>query len=140
MAGNAARLRGSVCGRRGHRSLRAARSGRDGDRGLPHDIARAPTLYVRYPLLRLAAGRGALWFFAFCAIWAGLAVALSQPPFSYSPERIGWYAVAGLLGVAATRIAGVWTDRIGARRVILVGLVLAVVSAVGLAAFLSIPL
>ncbi|MBF6180867.1 MFS transporter [Nocardia otitidiscaviarum] len=96
-----------------------------------------PTLYVRYPLLRLAAGRGALWFFAFCAIWAGLAVALSQPPFSYSPERIGWYAVAGLLGVAATRIAGVWTDRIGARRVILVGLVLAVVSAVGLAAFLS---
>jgi transposase len=68
-------------------------------------LRRLPSLYARFPVLRLAAGRGALWFFAFCAVWAGLAVALSQPPFSYSSERIGMYAVAGLLGVVATRIA-----------------------------------
>ncbi|MCC3326505.1 MFS transporter [Nocardia abscessus] len=84
-----------------------------------------PGLYSRFSALRLAAGRGALWFFAFCTIWAGLAVALSQPPFSYSAERIGMYAFAGLLGVVATRISGTWTDRIGAQRVILVGLALA---------------
>jgi predicted MFS family arabinose efflux permease len=96
-----------------------------------------PALYTRYPVLRLAAGRGTLWFFAFCTIWAGLAVALSQPPFSYSPERIGLYAFAGLLGVAATRISGMWTDRIGARRVILIGLALAGLSTGALAAFLS---
>ncbi|MGY2061082.1 MFS transporter, partial [Nocardia gipuzkoensis] len=96
-----------------------------------------PALYARYPALRLAASRGSLWFFAFCTIWAGLAVALSQPPFSYSPERIGLYACAGLLGIAATRISGAWTDRLGARRVILIGLALAIVSAAALAAFVS---
>ncbi|WP_280317401.1 MFS transporter [Nocardia wallacei] len=96
-----------------------------------------PGLYARYPLLRTAAGRGALWFFAFCAIWAGLAVALSGPPFSYSPERIGLYAVAGLLGIVATRASGAWTDRVGARRVILLGLALAGLGAAALAVSLS---
>ncbi|MDI9896495.1 MFS transporter [Rhodococcus sp. IEGM 1381] len=96
-----------------------------------------PGLFVRHPLLRLAAGRGALWFFAFCTVWAGLAVALSQPPFSYSAERIGLYAFAGLLGILATRLAGVWTDRVGARAVILVGLVLAVLAAAAMSLFLS---
>jgi predicted MFS family arabinose efflux permease len=96
-----------------------------------------PLLYVRFPSLRLAVGRGTLWFFAFCAVWAGLAAALSQPPYSYSSERIGLYAVAGLLGIAATRLAGAWTDRIGARTVILVGLTVAVTAAAGLGACLS---
>lgn len=91
-----------------------------------------PELYIRFSALRLAAGRGALWFFAFCAIWAGLAVALSQPPFSYSAERIGMYALAGLLGVAATRVSGTWTDRVGARRIILVGLILAIAATAAL--------
>jgi predicted MFS family arabinose efflux permease len=98
-----------------------------------------PSLYVRFPSLRLAVGRGTLWFFAFCAVWAGLAVALSQPPYSYSSERIGLYAVAGLLGIAATRVAGAWTDRVGARTVILVGLVVALTAAAGLGASLSNP-
>jgi predicted MFS family arabinose efflux permease len=84
-----------------------------------------PGLFVRYAVLRVAATRGALWFFAFCALWAGLAVALSAPPYSYSAERIGLYALAGLSGILATQVAGAWTDRVGARRVILVGLVLA---------------
>ncbi|MFD7842951.1 MFS transporter [Nocardia sp. NPDC059764] len=96
-----------------------------------------PALFTRHPALRLAAIRGSLWFFAFCAIWAGLAVALSQPPFSYSPERIGLYAFAGLLGIIATRIAGSWTDRIGARRVILLGLPLAIAGTAILAVTLS---
>ncbi len=84
-----------------------------------------PSLFANHAALRLAALRGALWFFGFCAVWAALAVALSQPPFSYSAERIGMYALAGLSGIAATRVAGVWTDRVGARKVILVGLALA---------------
>ncbi|MGY0498961.1 MFS transporter [Nocardia sp. FBN12] len=96
-----------------------------------------PGLFARFAALRWAAARGALWFFAFCAIWAGLAVALSQPPYSYSPERIGLYACAGLAGVVATRIAGNWTDRVGHRRVILVGLALALTSVVGLGVALS---
>jgi predicted MFS family arabinose efflux permease len=96
-----------------------------------------PGLYVRFPALRLAAFRGSLWFFAFCAIWAGLAVALSQPPCSFSAERIGLYGFAGLLGIVATRVAGAWTDRVGARRVLLVGLVIALVASAVLGACLS---
>ena len=96
-----------------------------------------PVLYVRCAPLRLAAGRGTLWFFAFCAVWAGLGVALSQPPFSYSSERIGVYAFAGLVGIVATRVAGAWTDRVGARKVLLVGLVVALTAAAILAACLS---
>jgi predicted MFS family arabinose efflux permease len=100
-------------------------------------LRRLPTLYLRCAPLRLAASRGTLWFFAFCAVWAGLGVALSQPPFSYSPERIGVYALAGLLGIAATRVAGAWTDRVGAHRVLLIGLVVAFAAAATLGIFLS---
>jgi predicted MFS family arabinose efflux permease len=96
-----------------------------------------PGLYVSSSALRLAAARGSLWFFAFCAVWAGLAVALSQPPFSYSSEHIGLFAFAGLLGIVATRVAGAWTDRVGARKVILVGLVLALAATAPLGACLS---
>lgn len=77
-------------------------------------LARIPCVY-RLSLLRLAAARGACWFLAFCAMWAGIAVSLSQPPFRYSAEHIGWYAAAGLLGIPATNLAGRLTDRIRAR-------------------------
>jgi predicted MFS family arabinose efflux permease len=100
-------------------------------------LRRLPHLYFRFPALRLAAGRGTLWFFAFCAVWAGIAVALSQPPFSYSSERIGLYAFAGLLGIVGTRVSGAWTDRVGARKVIVVGLVVALAASTMLGACLS---
>jgi predicted MFS family arabinose efflux permease len=107
------------------------------DRGYLATLRSIPGLYRRYSALRLAAVRGALWFFAFCAVWSGLAVALSEPPYSYSAERIGLYAFAGILGIAATRVAGAWTDRVGARRVILCGLCLAGLAAAALAVSLS---
>ncbi|MET8911006.1 MFS transporter [Micromonospora sp. NPDC004551] len=98
-------------------------------RGYLSTLRTLPGLFVRHATLRVAALRGALWFFAFCAVWGGLAVALSQPPYSYPAERIGLYALAGLSGIFATQVAGAWTDRVGARRVIIVGLVLAGVAA-----------
>ncbi|MFE3176142.1 MFS transporter [Amycolatopsis sp. NPDC059090] len=103
------------------------------NRGYLATLRSIPGLYLRYSALRLAAVRGTLWFFAFCAVWSGIAVALSKPPFSYSAERIGLYAFAGILGMLATRIAGSWTDRVGARRVILCGLSLAGVASAALA-------
>jgi predicted MFS family arabinose efflux permease len=106
--------------------------------GFVANLARLPGLF-RVARLRLAASRGALWFFAFCVVWAGLAVALSQPPFSYSSQRIGGYALAGLLGIVATRVAGAWTDRVGARRVVLIGLVIALVAAATLGLCLPSP-
>lgn len=95
------------------------------ERGYFSTLRSLPGLFVRHTPLRVAALRGSLWYFAFCAVWAGLAVALSEPPYSYSAERIGLYALAGLSGILATQIAGARTDRDGARRVILTGLVLA---------------
>ncbi|WP_020661554.1 MFS transporter [Amycolatopsis benzoatilytica] len=106
------------------------------ERGYLATLRSIPGLYRRYSALRFAAMRGTLWFFAFCAVWSGLAVALSEAPYGYSAERIGQYAFAGILGILATRIAGVWTDRVGARRVVRWGLALAGIASVALVAAL----
>lgn len=108
-------------------------------RGCLSTVRGIPRLYAAHPALRGAAARGVLWFFAFCTVWAGLAVALSAPPFSYTPARIGLYALAGLLGIVAARVSGACTERFGARRVILTGLVLALGSAVLLGVCLPEP-
>ncbi len=98
-----------------------------------------PGLYRRFAGLRRAAIAGTAWFFAFCAVWSGLAVALSAPPYGYSADRIGLYAAAGLLGIFATRISGILTDRFGARSVIMIGLIIAGAAAVLLGVSLDNP-
>ena len=101
-------------------------------------LARLPALLRQRPL-RLAAARGACWFLAFCAVWAGIAVALSGPPFGYSAEHIGYYAAAGLLGIPATQVAGRLTDRVGARTVLVGGLTVALLALLSLAFTLRNP-
>lgn len=101
-------------------------------------LAGLPGLLRLHPL-RLAAARGACWFLAFCAMWAGIAVALSRPPFAYSAEHIGYYAAAGLLGIPATQLAGRLTDRVGARTVLVGGLALASLALLSLAFVLPCP-
>ena len=98
-------------------------------RGYLSTLRSLPGLVVRDATLRVASLRGALWFFAFCAVWAGLSVALSAAPYGYSAGRIGLYALAGLSGILVTPVAGALTDRIGAGRVVALGLTLAGVAA-----------
>ncbi|VXC24306.1 MFS transporter [Aeromicrobium sp. 9AM] len=111
----------------------------NGQNGYLATLRSMPRLFARFAPLRLAAARGTAWFFAFCAIWGGLAVALSEPPYSYSAERIGLYALAGLSGIMATRVAGLLTDRHGHRVVILAGLSFAGVAAAALGFVLDSP-
>lgn len=57
---------------------------------------------------------------------------LVQPPYAATSEQVGLYALAGLSGLVATPIAGRRTDRVGARRVVLTGLVLALAAVIPL--------
>ena len=85
-------------------------------------IRALPGLLRSIRQLRTSAVAGSLWFFAFSLVWVGLSLALARPPVDLSSARIGGYALAGLLGVAATRVAGAAADRYGSRTVILAGL------------------
>ncbi len=87
-----------------------------------------PGLPIVFPQLRASTMAGMLWFFAFSAIWVGLAISLAEPPWSLGADAIGLYSLAGLLGLFITPMAGRWADRYGARPVKLVGLVAAAVS------------
>lgn len=105
---------------------------------LPRTIPQAPESYLvelismpgllrTYPSLGVAAFSGALWFFAFSLIWVSLSLALAMPPLNLPPTIVGLYSLAGLAGIAATRIAGQMADEFGSRPVVLAALGLALV-------------
>ncbi|HEX3811686.1 MAG TPA: MFS transporter [Mycobacteriales bacterium] len=93
-------------------------------------IRSLPRLLASNRVLRIAAMSGALWFLSFNLIWVSLSLALSLPPLNLSSAVIGLYSLAGLLGIAATRIAGALADRHPAHLIILAGLALSFVSTV----------
>lgn len=72
---------------------------------------------------------GMLWFFAFNLIWVGLIVRLAAPPYHLNAGSIGLYSLAGLTGLAMTRIAGGLADRFGNCRVMVCGLLCASLAA-----------
>ncbi|NYE94995.1 putative MFS family arabinose efflux permease [Psychromicrobium silvestre] len=98
-----------------------------------------PKLLKKHRLLRVATISGALWFFAFSLIWVSVSIALALPPLNFPPSVIGLYALAGLLGILATRVAGSLADRFGSVPVILSGLGLAGLCALVLAWTLELP-
>ncbi|MFL6112702.1 MAG: MFS transporter [Catenulispora sp.] len=83
--------------------------------------------------LRVAAAAGSLWFLAFSLVWVGLSLALSQAPLHRSSTQVGLYSLAGLVGIAGTRVGGRLADRHGSRRVVVGGLALACASTLVLA-------
>ena len=70
-------------------------------------LRRLPVLYLRCAPLQLAAGRGALWFFAFCAVWAGLAIHPAAPA-QFNSAYMLIYFVGGSVGTAFGAAAVGW--------------------------------
>lgn len=84
------------------------------------------TLFKSQPLLRDAAITGGLWFAAFNALWATLAIHVSGEPFSYSVQQIGLFGIVGMAGIIGAKISGRLVDSIGPNRIITIALLLIV--------------
>lgn len=82
--------------------------------------------HLSQPLLREAAITGGLWFAAFNALWATLAIHVSGEPFFYSVQQIGLFGIVGLAGVVGAKISGRLVGSFGPRRIIAIALFLIV--------------
>jgi predicted MFS family arabinose efflux permease len=102
-------------------------------------LRQIPRLWLEFARLRRSALAGMLWFFAFNLVWVGLAIRLAAAPYHLSARSIGLYSLAGLLGLAVTRVAGRLADRFGARAVLLAGLATASLASAALAVSLGHP-
>ncbi len=87
-------------------------------------------LFREEPVLRAAAGGGALTFATFSCFWGALAFLLAQPPYRLGSDAAGMFGLVALIGIALSTAIGGLTDRLGTRHVLMIGaLVLALASA-----------
>ena len=101
----------------------------------PRLIASMGTLFKQHALLRESALTGALWFAAFNAMWATLAIHVTDAPFDYSVQQAGLFGIIGLAGIFGAKAAGRLVNRVGAGRLISFALVMVLASFAVLAAW-----
>lgn len=82
------------------------------------------TMLKTQPLLREAAITGALWFAAFNALWASLAIHVTSAPFNYSVQQAGMFGFVGMAGLVGAKLSGLSVNRVGVRFLISLGLLL----------------
>ncbi|MCJ2133325.1 MFS transporter [Methylobacterium sp. J-026] len=80
------------------------------------------------PVLRTASLSQALLFAAFNAFWATLALLVEGPPFGLSAAGAGLFGVIGVCGAFVAPLSGRFTDRRGAKPVVLGGSLLVALS------------
>ncbi|MBU2961841.1 MFS transporter [Citreicella sp. C3M06] len=85
-------------------------------------------LLRKHRLLRESALTGALWFAAFNALWATLAIHVTGEPFDYSVQQAGLFGLVGMAGIFGAKLAGRLVDTHGPARIIAVALGLVVAS------------
>ncbi|MBU2889528.1 MFS transporter [Celeribacter halophilus] len=99
----------------------------------PALIASMFGLIRQHKLLRESALTGALWFAAFNALWATLAIHVTDAPFSYNVQQAGMFGLVGMAGIVGAKLSGKLVDTHGSARIITVALGLVVSSFIVLA-------
>ena len=91
-------------------------------------LASLPPLFKREPALRRPAMLGALSFAAFSAFWTTLAFYLANRPEHYGGGMVGLFGLVAVAGAVVAPFAGHFSDRLGARTVNGIALVVMVIS------------
>ncbi|MCB5161258.1 MFS transporter [Marinomonas algarum] len=81
-------------------------------------------LIKQHKILRQSALIGALWFAAFNAMWATLALHVSKPPFSYDAQQIGLFGIIAMSGIIGAKLSGKWVPKFGSYRVLIASMTL----------------
>lgn len=87
-----------------------------------------PKLLREEPVLRVRAWTAALVMASFTAFWSAVALRLPDTPFLLDSKGIAAFALIGVVGAAATPLAGRWGDRGWARPMLLAAHLLIVAS------------
>jgi predicted MFS family arabinose efflux permease len=80
------------------------------------------------PVLRETSFFGAMSFGAFSVFWVTLGFFLETPPYHYGSAVVGTFGLVGVVGATAATFAGRLADRIDARRVIGVTMLITLIS------------
>ncbi len=87
------------------------------------------------PMLRESAALGAIFFCSFNAFWTTLVFFLQTPPYHYGSAVAGLFGLVGAAGAVCAPFIGRMADRYGARRNVLISLVVTLLSFVILYVF-----
>jgi predicted MFS family arabinose efflux permease len=99
-------------------------------------LMRSTAVLIRKePVLREAATLGAIFFCAFNAFWTTLVFFLGTPPYHYGSAVAGLFGLVGAVGAVFAPFIGRMADRYGARRNILISLIVTLLSFVVLYLF-----
>jgi predicted MFS family arabinose efflux permease len=99
-------------------------------------LIRSTLVLIReQPVLREAAALGAILFCAFSAFWTTLVFFLETPPYHYGSAVAGLFGLVGAVGAVFAPLVGRMADRYGARRNVLISLIVTLLSFLLLYAF-----
>lgn len=101
----------------------------------PSLIRSAAVLIRNQPVLREAAALSAILFCAFSAFWTTLVFFLQTPPYHYGSGVAGLFGLVGAAGAICAPFVGRMADRYGARRNVLISLLVTLISFVVLYVF-----
>lgn len=82
------------------------------------------SLFVQHKSLQVFTLSGALWFASFNALWATLAIYVSDAPFNYNAQEAGLFGVIALAGVIGAKASGQWVNTLGSKKLVLIALAL----------------